>query len=94
MDKQIVENTIAVATAALTTVALKILGAIPNVAKTPAPDVEILSFTEFGPVLAVRPYTHTDHYWQVYFEGNKAIVAVASEAAFPPVERTMKLKNT
>jgi small conductance mechanosensitive channel len=21
----------------------------------------------------VRPYTHTDHYWQVYFDTNKAI---------------------
>jgi small conductance mechanosensitive channel len=24
-------------------------------------------------VLAVRPYMHTDHYWQVYFATNKAI---------------------
>lgn len=69
------------------------LSAIPNVAKSPAPDVEILSFTEFGPVLAVRPYTHTDHYWQVYFDGNKAIVAVATEAGFPAVERTVRTKS-
>jgi small conductance mechanosensitive channel len=68
-------------------------GKIPNVAKDPAPDVEILTFTEFGPVLAVRPYTHTDHYWQVYFAGNKAIVAVAGEAQFPPVERNVRMKN-
>jgi small conductance mechanosensitive channel len=66
---------------------------IPNVAKDPAPDVEILTFTEFGPVLAVRPYTHTDHYWQVYFDANKAIAAVAGEAGYPPVERTVQLKN-
>jgi small conductance mechanosensitive channel len=38
---------------------------ISNVAKTPKPDVEILTFTLFGPVLAVRPYCHTDHYWDV-----------------------------
>jgi small conductance mechanosensitive channel len=44
-------------------------------------------------VLAVRPFTHTDHYWQVYFETNKAIVAVAGEAGFPPVERNLKLKS-
>jgi small conductance mechanosensitive channel len=69
------------------------LASIPNVAVSPAPDVEILSFTEFGPVLAVRPYTHTDHYWQVYFDGNKAIVAVASEANFPPVERNLRMKG-
>jgi small conductance mechanosensitive channel len=69
------------------------LKAIPNVAVAPEPDVEILTFTEFGPVLAVRPYTHTDHYWQVYFDGNKAIVAVAGEAGFPPVERNLRMKN-
>jgi len=69
------------------------LAAIPNVASDPAPDVEILQFTEFGPVLAVRPYTHTDHYWQVYFDGNKAIVAVAGEAKFPPVERSVRMKS-
>lgn len=69
------------------------LTAIPNVVGAPAPDVEILHFTEFGPVLAVRPYTHTDHYWQVYFDANKAIVAVGGEAKYPPVERTLKVKT-
>ena len=38
---------------------------IPNVVADPKPDVEILTFNERGPVLAVRPYVHTDHYWQV-----------------------------
>jgi small conductance mechanosensitive channel len=69
------------------------VGAIPNVSQTPAPDVEILQFTEFGPVLAVRPYTHTDNYWQVYFDTNKAIVAVGAEANFPAVERTFRLDS-
>jgi small conductance mechanosensitive channel len=69
------------------------VAAIPNVSPKTGPDVEILSFTEFGPVLAVRPYTHTDHYWQVYFDTNKAIVAVAGEGKFPPVERSLILKN-
>jgi small conductance mechanosensitive channel len=68
------------------------LQAIPHVVPAPSPDVEILQFTEFGPVLAVRPYTHTDNYWQVYFDANKAIVKVAAEAAFPPVERTLKVQ--
>jgi len=27
-----------------------------------------LTFTPFGPVLAVRPYCHNDDYWQVYFD--------------------------
>ena len=67
---------------------------IANVLASPAPDVEILQFTEFGPVLAVRPYTHTDSYWQVYFDTNRAIAAVAAEAGFPMVERTVKVLPT
>lgn len=59
------------------------IAAIPNVAKTPAVDVTILSFTPFGPVLAVRPYCHTDHYWQVYFDANMAIREVLGDSAFP-----------
>ncbi len=49
------------------------LAKIPNVATTPAPDVEILEFNLAGPVLAVRPYCHNDHYWQVYFDTNRTI---------------------
>ncbi|WP_437595413.1 mechanosensitive ion channel family protein [Sorangium sp. So ce590] len=49
------------------------LALIPNVVKVPAPSVEILDFTLAGPVLAVRPFCHTDHYWDVYFATNKAI---------------------
>ena len=37
------------------------LPTIANVVKAPAPDVEIITFNERGPVLAVRPYVHTDH---------------------------------
>jgi small conductance mechanosensitive channel len=59
------------------------IAAIPNIAKTPAPDITILTFTPFGPVLAVRPYCHNDHYWQVYFEANMAIREVLGDAAFP-----------
>jgi small conductance mechanosensitive channel len=66
---------------------------IPNVSKTTEPDVEVLNFTQFGPVLAVRPYTHNNHYWQVYFDTNKAIIAVAGEAKFPPVEQTFAFKQ-
>lgn len=56
---------------------------IPNVCETPAPDVTILTFTPFGPVLAVRPYCHNDFYWQVYFDTNMAIREVLGDAAFP-----------
>ena len=33
-----------------------------------------------GPQIAVRPYTHTDHYWQVYFDTHKAVVATFGTA--------------
>lgn len=49
------------------------IAGIANVKADPAVDVEILEFNLVGPVLAVRPYCHTDHYWQVYFDSNKAI---------------------
>jgi small conductance mechanosensitive channel len=56
---------------------------IPNVAADPAPDVSLLDINLVGSVIAVRPYTHTDHYWQVYFDTNEAIVRVAREAGWP-----------
>jgi small conductance mechanosensitive channel len=58
------------------------LAAIPNVIAEPAPDVEILDFNERGTVLAVRPYCHTDHYWQVYFDTNKLIASTFSAAGY------------
>jgi small conductance mechanosensitive channel len=59
---------------------------IPNVAEEPPPDVELLSFTPEGPLLCVRPYTHNDHYWQVYFDTNRAIVETFREAGYPTPE--------
>ncbi len=59
------------------------VAAIPNVMAEPAPDIEILSFTPEGPLLAVRPYTNTDHYWQVWFDTNRTIVEVFTAAGYP-----------
>ena len=59
------------------------VGKIPNVAKSPEPVVEIVDFTNRGPVLAVRPYTHNDNYWQVYFDVNRAIVQTFGDAGYP-----------
>jgi small conductance mechanosensitive channel len=61
------------------------LAKIPNVVASPAPDVTILTFTPFGPVLAVRPFCHNDNYWQVYFDGNMAIREVLGDSAFPGI---------
>ena len=62
------------------------LPTIANVVKEPAPDIEILTFTERGPVLAVRPYVHTNHYWQVYFDTNRAIRETFGAAGYPAPE--------
>jgi small conductance mechanosensitive channel len=59
------------------------VAAIPNVLADPAVDVEILEFNLVGPVLAVRPYTHNDNYWQVYFDTNRTIKEALAEAGFP-----------
>jgi len=56
---------------------------IPNVAAQPAPEVSVLDINLVGPVIAVRPYCHTDHYWQVYFDTNAAILRTAREAGWP-----------
>jgi len=61
----------------------KALAAIPNVATDPAPEVNLLETNLVGHVIAVRPYCHTDHYWQVYFDTNEAMVRVAQQAGWP-----------
>ena len=58
------------------------LAAIPNVLAIPAPDVEILDFNALGTQLAVRPHCHNDHYWQVYFDTNRAIASVFGDAGY------------
>lgn len=62
------------------------LARIPNVLVKPAADVEILSFNERGPVLAVRPYCNNEHYWQVYFDTNRVIRETFSAAGYPVPE--------
>jgi small conductance mechanosensitive channel len=56
---------------------------IPNISKDMPPEVNLLDLKAEGPVISVRPYTHTDHYWQVYFDTNEAIVRVCKEAGWP-----------
>ncbi len=66
---------------------------IANVLAEPAPDVEVLSFSERGPVLAVRPYCNTAHYWQVYFDTNRAIREAFGEAGYPAAEAHVSLRQ-
>lgn len=56
---------------------------IPNVSKEMPPEVNLLDIKLEGAQIAVRPYTHTDNYWQVYFDTNEAIVRVCKEAGWP-----------
>lgn len=58
------------------------VAAIPNVEKTPGPDVFILEFNLAGPKLCVRPYTNNAHYWDVYFATNEAIREELGKAGF------------
>jgi small conductance mechanosensitive channel len=66
---------------------------IPNVMAQPAPSVEILEFNPMGAVIAVRPYCHNSHYWQVYFDTNKAISDVCGEAGYPVPETRHGLRT-
>jgi small conductance mechanosensitive channel len=65
---------------------------IPNVLADPAPEVSLLDINLVGTVIAVRPYCHTDHYWQVYFDTNEAMVRVSQEAGWPAPTPTQNMK--
>ena len=56
---------------------------IPNGSTDKPAEVNLPDMNLNGPMIAVRPYTHTDHYWQVYFDTNEAIVRVCKEAGWP-----------
>jgi small conductance mechanosensitive channel len=66
---------------------------IPNVLAEPKPDVEILTFNERGPVLAVRPYCNNTHYWQVYFDTNASIRATFGAAGYPAAETHVRMRQ-
>ena len=67
---------------------------IPHVVSSPAPDVPILEFTLAGPVLAVRPHTHTDTYWDVYFATNKLIRELCGEAGYSVPETHHQIRKS
>jgi len=69
------------------------LKAIPNQYPGMEPDVEVLEFSERGPRLAVRPYTHNDHYWQVYFDTNRVVSETFGAAGYPVPESHVRMKQ-
>jgi small conductance mechanosensitive channel len=56
---------------------------IPNVLASPAPDIDVLEINPAGTKLVVRPYTSNEHYWQVFFDTNRAIMEVSGQAGWP-----------
>ena len=67
------------------------IATISNIAEKPGIEVNLLDFTLQGPVIAVRAYTHTNHYWQVFFDMNEAIARTGKEAGWPAPASTYKL---
>jgi small conductance mechanosensitive channel len=70
-----------------------VLAQVPNVIAEPAPDVEILTFTLAGPVLAVRPYCNNKDYWQVYFDTNRLMRDTFAHAGFPVPEQHYSVRG-
>ncbi len=56
---------------------------IDNVSKVAAPEVNLLELKLEGPVIAVRSYAHNDHYWQVFFDMNLAVLRECQAAGWP-----------
>jgi len=66
---------------------------IANVLAQPAPSVELLDFNAMGTVLAVRPFCHNNHYWEVYFATNEAIADELGKAGYPVPEQHHYLRR-
>lgn len=64
---------------------------IPNVLAQPAPDLKILAHTPTGCVVAVRPFCHNDHYWQVYFDTQQVIRDTLGTGGFPSPDLVVEL---
>jgi len=72
---------------------LPVLAQIPDIAQSPAPEIFISTFTLAGPVLTVRSFCHTAHYWDVFFAQNKAIAETFGAAGYPVPEQHFKVKG-
>lgn len=44
-------------------------------------------------VIAVRPYCHTDHYWQIYFDTNRTIRETFGAAGYPVPKQHFVIRN-
>ena len=65
---------------------------ILNVATTPAVEVNLPGMNLNRPVISVRPYTHTSHFSQVYFDTNETIARTVQVTGWPapiPTQRVV-----
>jgi small conductance mechanosensitive channel len=67
---------------------------IANIDPSREPEVDVLDFTPMGPVLAVRPFCHNDHYWQVYFDTNQAIADVCGASGYPQPQQHLRIHGS
>jgi small conductance mechanosensitive channel len=70
------------------------LASIPNVASDPAPEVYILEYNLVGPVLAVRPHCNNNHYWQVFFDANRALRTALADFPGPQAHYAITMNPT
>ena len=54
---------------------------------------EVLPVDERGTVLSVRPYCANAHYWQVFFDANRAISEVGGEAGYAVPESRVAMRS-
>lgn len=64
---------------------------IQNFSANPYRRVDLVA--PLGPALAVRPYCKNEHYWQVYFDTNRAIREAFGEAGFPAAEQPIVVRT-
>jgi small conductance mechanosensitive channel len=69
------------------------IAAIPNVMSAPAPNIAIVEFNDLGTVLAVQPFCNNAHYWQVFFDVNRAINDVGAAAHYAVPERRLATRS-
>ncbi|MEI6429967.1 MAG: mechanosensitive ion channel family protein [Pseudanabaena sp. ELA607] len=74
-------------------VLLERLANVPNVLANPQPQVEIMEFNDMGLILTIRLFCGNDHYWQVYFDGNRIIAETNTEMALNTPQKHLLIKQ-
>jgi small conductance mechanosensitive channel len=59
---------------------------VEHVVKSPAAVVDIIEINPIGPVLGVRPQVASEHYAQVFFEGQRLIAQLVDSKDLPSVD--------